>query len=1468
MADNTLTAGQQWLKDLQDQGLTDANIGEMKRQRTQDLLGAGYKQDDIDKYFGEQPSQIPAGMKSIAADNLHIAGHDPATMDTADPNSWTDLFKTGFGNSVLSLEYSGAPTKQLPNSDELGFFGHLAASAGQMLGDAPAGITGLLGAGFVTKNPMAAGAAYNAVPEAIRQMYIKHYQTGAPLDWHDAFTKPVLAAAAVGAVGGKAAEVGGTVAAAAGGNKLIQTGSAALAAQIAATGTQSAMAGHLPTASEFAAGTAFALGFGFGGAARDIIYSANSLRGRIDLTDIGQAAKKRMEGIYARTGIHPTDAARAASSDPVLRQTVMGGNADGDTITDPWLHAAKPEPPKAEKPPEKTVTGEVIPPAKSEYKHGETQIDPPEAVKINPHTGVASVSSLKPEQLDAIVSTAEDQLGIKRPEEGTPEAGERAANIADAAKKYVNKDGSVDLEAAIIDHSAGEDQAKAFRASGRDVSSLPAKTQRLLSAAGDMLDGNYKLPVPQEGGGGGKPPAPPEPPSPGEGEKPFQKSPEFSREDMNAKTKQMTQGSKWADYARAIRNGAWWRELAPATRFDKTFDVVKSEKDMGLEDWLRLAYATSGRVKARIYRGGIKLSADEQGMPFYDVNDKVPSMKSIMERAAKLPGGYDTFRAYMQALDTLDRAKLGLKTTYDPGEAAAHIMAEKSPTGAFKELDALAKDWQKMMDDTLQGLKRSGRLNDAGIAAFKERHPNYFPQRVFKDRSNDMRGPRGTGAGNPIKNAEGHGYVLQDPIQTTVEDIFRREKFNDLNIARRVAVDNLMKHFGGAPSEAKDLVVQTKPPKPEGSKLPAPLDVAWKNGIIDEEGGQSLDDPEFYNHNPNVIRYWKDGKPMEYRVPDFEFRKEFMDMIMSPKLTEQDFVKSVIGASARGLRATVMSYPATVLRVMLQDSVQASVLSKYGGVPLFNSLHGGMMLLDDILSRSDFREQGPMAREWIRQEMNGNYNMALTDINANHVEELWHSMAKTAHLQGYANGYSKVMDGFQQFMRQTDAMTRAKIASNAGKELGVMKGSVYARTVHGDYAESSASQGMNFLAALTPFMRARMRGFIDGSLRAVKNETTHFAMGAATLGVVSAMVHAYNYWFDKQYEDKIPLNERYSEQPNDVRDSSWMIPYINSRGEVVRFKVPAGPFEIGYLVNAPVNRFMHKFFSDDPASFHGLAGDIVKRLMVDNIPGIDNPAAKTIIESKTGVDLFTMRPIIPSRLAHMSADKQVLPWTTSTARAVSAGINNITGGNTVSPITLDKTMDNWIGGTGVALLKTLEAGTGLGPVTPPHDMANGIWWGSFFARNPGMRAESISRFYTTYSEAEKKHDPNQVIRGKRPPSEPDMQGFREHTGDLRQALNSSEDPATVSKSMKVVRNSMNPSKGNDAFNNLRRASAALGRLNTASYLIQNNPKLSEDDKRQLIDTLADQAIRISRIAVTRYKTSKEYGDGSQDDTGN
>ncbi len=1219
-----LTEGQTIIQDFQDSGYTDQMIKSIKDQRSKAALDAGYSQRDIDAYWGDGPGVGTEVFTNLAKDNLNKVGWKYENLPLADPKNALDVFVASFGTSTSGLRYR-RPKEQVPPTSEMSWGSAAANAAGSLIGDAGDMLVGMGGTFAATLNPVAAGSASMAYPEAIRRGYLYAYEKGnvSTANILEGMTKApveIAKAAIIGAVGGKASSVAYNTA-----EKIASPLVAGMAANITgaltSTGVGAGLNGEMPTLKDFTVAAAMmAMLPGSHYQLASSLFRQVGARGRVAFSDVGERLKTATQEVWAKTGVKPTDQARIAEVDALARQSILSRDVDGQVVTDgAWDKWRKPEPEPYKAPA----------PDKVEIAGGMKPVEEPVdqltiAGKVNPDTGIAPVKSVTPEQVDALVDF------------DAPVTPDQAKTINEAARKYKNEDGSVDLEAVLIEHVAGEPAAQVFRASGRDYNTLDPKTQRFLEYAGKRLDEEGYAPEPKEGpgggdggnggGNGGKPPGA----LPGPGEKPFDRAFEFAVEDVNAKVaKPVNPKETWGDTLRRFK--ANWRELSPLTGVDKMLGIGQKYGQIGIETIARLQYSANDRFMFRLNKGGggYKVVTDKFGNPKYEANYDVPTMESIISRADKLEHGREGFRAFMQAQATLDMARptgaKPKKTTTGVEEAMEII--EKVPAKERETYRELAHHYQRMMDDSLFGVMAHGGLNDEGFFKFKLDRPNYFPQKVYIEQNKQM----GRGKLKYLfKKAKGHEFVLKDQFLSTMEVLQQREKFNSANITRLTAVRELRKagYIKGSPE--KGLVAYD--PK-----------TALK---LDADGVPEVDKKFYeYDDKSNEIVYYDHGHKLSETVEDFPGRDVFMKALLSENVFERETAVAFFTKAAKFTRATITSMPAYMFRMLVRDSPQHATFSKYGGTIGFNLVRGAFDIIDhaahgkltggENLSRGKAKVDEAM--------LNGAYvgGQIAMDFDA-----LLNSYTRLEHT-GFGGGVLNFAHHPAQFiyrvLRGMDATVRiGGTYTGAREKFGSLAAADMARKLGGDFAEKSSSAVLNQVASMTPFWTGFQRSAVDSVVTMLKNDPVGFGLRSIKNVTIPAIAfYALTSVMEDLYD--VPEPDRQHNRDRKFRDNNWIIP-IPMHGELHNFIIPLN-FGIGSIFSSPVWRLLDKWRYDDPRAFKDWAVNIATGFTSGALPVVDNPAINAALEGASGYDFNFGKQIVPARFEHVSGYNAYQPWT-------------------------------------------------------------------------------------------------------------------------------------------------------------------------------------------------------------------------------
>lgn len=276
------------------------------------------------------PTPDMAPMKEFFQRNLAAAKEKPAEApigpqkpkpEPTPAEGMLEALEAGWGMSVTGLLQHGAmPDKLLPEHAPMA--SRIASQVGTLAGDAPAMILGAFAGGAagtavpVVGNVIGAGAGSFALPAAIRETLVQHYEKGDIKDFGDFWERSsaVLWETVKGGVVGGATMGAGNVA-------KVMGPIAATSAELATMVTVgAALEGQIPKAQDFA----------------DAAVVLGGLKGSTHL-----AGKLRAH--WAKTGEKPSIALEKASSDPHFKQELLTSppppTAEMKTVKIPSEHA-------------------------------------------------------------------------------------------------------------------------------------------------------------------------------------------------------------------------------------------------------------------------------------------------------------------------------------------------------------------------------------------------------------------------------------------------------------------------------------------------------------------------------------------------------------------------------------------------------------------------------------------------------------------------------------------------------------------------------------------------------------------------------------------------------------------------------------------------------------------------------------------------------------------------------------------------------------------------------------------------------------------------------------------------------------------------------------------------------------------------------------------------------------------------
>lgn len=313
-------------KNLTDQGYTPDDLVQAQNLMRQKLSDQGYPTPEIDTYFGT-PEPDMAPIKTLIGENFKKAqtktsGTEGQSPEVAD--SFLDAIEAGLEISTTGLFIRGKkPDTVLPEHAPMAY--NILAQAGTLIGDIPAMVAGFGGGsvvggaagtfaapgpGTVLGGAIGAGAGAFALPAALRETLMQHYEKGDIQDFSDFWERTsavFLAATKAGITGAATAGVGSAIGAL--GGKVISqaiTPAAQIMSEVATmTTVGKVLEGEVPKAEDF-------------------LEAAILVGG---LHGVGKVSSV-FRNVYSKAGLKPSEIALQAINDPVLKQELNASNVE------------------------------------------------------------------------------------------------------------------------------------------------------------------------------------------------------------------------------------------------------------------------------------------------------------------------------------------------------------------------------------------------------------------------------------------------------------------------------------------------------------------------------------------------------------------------------------------------------------------------------------------------------------------------------------------------------------------------------------------------------------------------------------------------------------------------------------------------------------------------------------------------------------------------------------------------------------------------------------------------------------------------------------------------------------------------------------------------------------------------------------------------------------------------------------
>lgn len=662
----------------------------------------------------------------------------------------------------------------------------------------------------------------------------------------------------------------------------------------------------------------------------------------------------------------------------------------------------------------------------------------------------------------------------------------------------------------------------------------------------------------------------------------------------------------------------------------------------------------------------------------------IPSLKSIFQKVGK--DKLKDFSAFLVALREKDiydfNSKLqkgeegaALKATMDPIDAGMTIreLAKKHP-----EFVEAAKELYRFQQHLINELVNAGMLSAKAAADMRKRWPHYVPFQRIVDGIDapSVGGKKFVNVGNTIQKFKGSSRDIVDPLESVISNTFRVVSAIERNkVGQSFVKLSRIKGMGDLCEEVK--------------------------------GTPRATDSTFY--------VWEGGKKRTYATSP--------ELLSALKMTNKEgmnMVVRVLRVPAGWLRSGATLSPEFILRNPVRDMISASLYSKHGFIPVWDTVRGLLLYLKKGKEYWDYMNSGAA-------------QSAMVSLDRDYLHGQMRDLLKKKSVLSMC---SNPIEALRAFSEATEMATRLaefdlakkgytgignRLFGEERKPLSNTEAGIEARDVTLDFGRHGKStQSLNQTIA---FFNAAIQG-TDKMIREFKEHPAQMTM-KTFIGITLPSVLL---WYLNKDDP------RYQELPQWQKDIFWVIP-----GKDTLYKIPK-PFELGILFGTVPERVMQYMYDKEKGrngpGFKGLGGSIMDNLLPSAIPTGMLPALEWI----SNYSFFMGRNIVPLSQSKLPDRQQYSPYTSYLARKVGNAFN-------LSPRKIDNTIQN-VGGNLAALGNSIiDQAAGLAE-TRPAKRASEMPGVRGFTATPYASSDSVQRLRDDFSQQEKLYNEFKMTKQK------------------------------------------------------------------------------------------------------------------------
>lgn len=662
----------------------------------------------------------------------------------------------------------------------------------------------------------------------------------------------------------------------------------------------------------------------------------------------------------------------------------------------------------------------------------------------------------------------------------------------------------------------------------------------------------------------------------------------------------------------------------------------------------------------------------------------IPALKDIFHSVGKK--NLKDFSAFLVALREKDiydfnsKLKKGeegsaLKATMDPIDAGMTIreLAKKHP-----EFVEAAKELYRYQQHLINELVNAGMLSAKAAADMRKRWPHYVPFQRIVDGIDapSVGGKKFVNVGNTIQKFKGSSRDIVDPLESVISNTFRVVSAIERNkVGQSFVKLSKMKGMGDLCEEVK--------------------------------GTPRATDSTFY--------VWEGGKKKTYATSP-----ELLGALKMTNKEGMNMLVKVLRVPAGFLRSGATLSPEFILRNPVRDMISASLYSKHGFIPVWDTMRGISLYLKKGKEYWDYMNSGAaqsamvsLDRDYLHGQMRELLKKkSVLSMCANPIEAL-RAFSEATEMATRLAEFDLAKKGY--------TGVRNRLFGKERKPLSNVEAGIEARDVTLDFGRHGKStQSLNQTIA---FFNAAIQG-TDKMVREFKEHPGQM-LTKTFIGITAPSLLL---WYLNKDDP------RYQELPQWQKDIFWVIP-----GKDTLYKIPK-PFELGILFGTVPERMMQFMYDKEKGrngpGFKGLGGSIMDNLLPSAIPTGLLPA----IEWISNYSFFMGRNIVPLSQSKLPDRQQYGPYTSYLARRVGNAFN-------LSPRKIDNTIQD-VGGNLAALGNSLiDQAAGLAE-TRPAKSASEMPGVRGFTATPYASSDSVQRLRDDFSQQEKLYNEFKMTKQK------------------------------------------------------------------------------------------------------------------------